>query len=154
MVSNSPNIVYCIGKSCGMTLKSEEKFLTADFTLPQQDAICDCGTIVCMKCKTVGHEPLNCSMFHDWDKNLQTVLDTLNNNWKKNNTKSCPGCKTDIEKNQGCMHMSCAKCKFQFCWLCMGEWSKHGSGTGGYFKCNLYKPSEDGDLGEEYIKRL
>lgn len=154
MVANSPNIAYCIGKSCNMAFKTEEKYLTSSLTLPQLDAICTCGSIVCMKCKQAGHEPLSCKMFSEWDSNLSSALDTLNNNWKKNNTKTCPGCKTDIEKNQGCMHMTCAKCRYEFCWLCMGDWKKHGSGTGGYFKCNLYQPNDDNDLGEEYIKRL
>jgi hypothetical protein len=36
----------------------------------------------------------------------------------------------------------------------MGDWKKHGNGTGGYFKCNLYKPENSDDLGAEYIKRL
>jgi len=34
--------------------------------------------------------------------------------------------------------MSCANCKHQFCWLCKGDWSKHGSQTGGYYVCNKY----------------
>ena len=154
MVESSPYLTYCIGKNCENCFKAEEKFLTSEWQLPQMDAICDCGSIVCLKCKKQGHEPLNCQMFKEWDDNLASVLDTLNNNWKKNNTKSCPGCKTDIEKNQGCMHMTCAKCRFEFCWLCMGDWKQHGSGTGGYFKCNLYKPDDSEDLGAEYIKRL
>lgn len=109
---------------------------------------------MCLKCKKTGHEPLTCALFKEWDDNLAAVLDTLNNNWKKNNTKDCPQCKTGIEKNQGCMHMTCAKCKYEFCWLCMGDWKKHGSGTGGYFKCNIYKPENNDDMGAEYIKRL
>ena len=154
MVEHSPNLVYCNGKSCDLTFKVEDKFLTSDLQLPQQDSVCKCGTIVCLKCKGSGHEPLNCKMYNEWDDNLSEVLDTLNNNWKKKNTKTCPACKTDIEKNQGCMHMTCAKCRFEFCWLCLGDWKKHGSGTGGYYKCNLYTPDEDSIKGEEYIKRL
>ncbi|UKZ62868.1 uncharacterized protein TrAtP1_004100 [Trichoderma atroviride] len=33
-------------------------------------------------------------------------------------TKPCPGCGWAIEKNDGCSHMTCAKCKHQFCYEC------------------------------------
>ena len=40
------------------------------------------------------------------------------------------------------MHMTCRKaqggCGFEFCWLCLGPWSTHGSRTGGYYACNNY----------------
>lgn len=35
--------------------------------------------------------------------------------------------------------MTCNMCKFEFCWMCMGDWKEHGSGTGGYYKCNKYE---------------
>lgn len=44
-------------------------------------------------------------------------------------TKSCPGCGSRIEKNEGCMHMTCTKCRYEFCWECLGPWAV-GGGTG------------------------
>lgn len=60
-------------------------------------------------------------------------------NWIMANTKPCPKCKKPIEKNQGCNHMSCRECNHGFCWVCLGDWKDHGSGTGGYYKCNKYQ---------------
>jgi ariadne-1 len=60
------------------------------------------------------------------------------------NTKDCPRCSKPIEKNQGCNHMSCRLCKHEFCWLCLGNWSEHGSATGGYYQCNKYEEAKKG----------
>jgi E3 ubiquitin-protein ligase RNF144 len=37
--------------------------------------------------------------------------------------KRCPreGCGHGIEKNEGCMHMTC-RCGHEFCWLCLNNW--------------------------------
>lgn len=36
--------------------------------------------------------------------------------------KRCPQCHMYIEKNEGCMHMTCCKCRHEFCWECMSSW--------------------------------
>lgn len=55
-------------------------------------------------------------------------------------------CSKPIEKNGGCMHMTCRKesagCGHEFCWLCRGAWSDHGSSTGGFYACNKYDASK------------
>ena len=58
--------------------------------------------------------------------------------WLKVNTKNCPKCKVRIEKNMGCMHMTCKKCKYEFCWLCMGDYKKHKQEVGTKL-CNSYE---------------
>jgi ariadne-1 len=66
--------------------------------------------------------------------------------WLIANTKRCPECSKPIEKNGGCMHMTCGKasggCGHEFCWLCRGPWSAHGAETGGYYACNKYDASK------------
>lgn len=32
-------------------------------------------------------------------------------------------------------HMTCKKCKHEFCWVCMGPWSEHGTA---WYSCNRY----------------
>ena len=34
----------------------------------------------------------------------------------------CPNCGVLIQKNGGCKHMVCGKCKYEFCWLCLGSY--------------------------------
>lgn len=70
---------------------------------------------------------------------MKNKSESENITWMIANTKNCPKCERPIEKNQGCNHMTCNMCKHEFCWMCMGSWSEHGSSTGGYYKCNKYE---------------
>jgi len=33
-------------------------------------------------------------------------------------------------------HMTCKKCKWEFCWVCMGPWSEHGTA---WYQCNRFE---------------
>jgi hypothetical protein len=54
-----------------------------------------------------------------------------------NTTKSCPRCHAAIEKNEGCNHMTCSNCGYEFCWLCSIRWP----GIGGH-PCPLHGEQE------------
>lgn len=43
------------------------------------------------------------------------------------NEQECPKCHATIEKDGGCNHMVCKRCRFDFCWVCLGPWEPHGS---------------------------
>ncbi len=47
-----------------------------------------------------------------------------NAKWIQENTRPCPRCLVNIEKNAGCKHMTCkqAGCGYEFCWLCGCDW--------------------------------
>jgi len=47
----------------------------------------------------------------------------------KEGCKRCPGCKTYIEKNEGCIHMTCIKCRHEFCWKCLSKWNSRCTST-------------------------
>jgi len=82
-------------------------------------------------------------MIGKWVKKCSDDSETCN--WISTNTKDCPKCQANIEKNGGCNHMTCKKCKNDFCWVCLGPWSEHNSA---YYKCNRYEEGEE-DTGRD-----
>jgi len=100
-----------------------------------RDVVCLCGYAWCFKCGLEAHSPLDCETLTKWNAKNSSSDDSA---WIKANTKTCPRCKNPIQKNEGCMHMTC-RCGHQFCWLCLGDWSDHGSQTGGYYACNKFQ---------------
>mmetsp|Transcript_26231 Transcript_26231/g.25078 ORF Transcript_26231/g.25078 Transcript_26231/m.25078 type:complete len:353 (-) Transcript_26231:167-1225(-) len=97
---------------------------------------CTCTNPFCFRCGEEAHDPCSCAQLSEWK--LKCVNESETANWILANTKKCPKCTTRIEKNQGCNHMNCKLCKYEFCWICMGNWTDHGQNTGGFYKCNRF----------------
>ncbi|XP_010570790.1 PREDICTED: ankyrin repeat and IBR domain-containing protein 1 isoform X5 [Haliaeetus leucocephalus] len=115
-----------------------------------------CGHDFCRACweaECLGeaHEPCDCQTWKDWLQKISEMKpeelvgvseayeDAANCLWLLTNSKPCANCKSPIQKNEGCNHMQCAKCKYDFCWICLEEWKKHSSSTGGYYRCTRYE---------------
>lgn len=156
-VEKASFVVPCIETDCKFYFTASDSLVDPETDkLPSQIAICKCGKCNCLCCRKLGHEPLTCKHFEEWTNSIDKIMDSLNELWKKENSKPCPKCKSNIEKNQGCMHMTCLKCKHQFCWLCLDDWKTHGANTGGFFKCNIYKEEDDTTKKDSHrdVKRL
>ncbi|XP_008292057.1 E3 ubiquitin-protein ligase parkin [Stegastes partitus] len=44
-------------------------------------------------------------------------------------TKRCPQCSVPVERNGGCMHMQCPRCRMEWCWLCGAPWNRDCMGN-------------------------
>jgi len=94
------------------------------------EVTCKCDFVFCFNCHAEGHTPTTCEINKKWEE--KNTSESENVTWIKANTKPCPSCKKCIEKNQGCNHMTCSQCHYEFCWICMGDWKAHN----GNYNCN------------------
>lgn len=100
------------------------------FTLPTA-ATCHNHHTFCVSCTQPAHSPCSCGQYPQWAQLVQQETkiagDTLKENatgddianalWVAANTKRCPRCNAAIEKDEGCLHMSCRSCRKEFCKL-------------------------------------
>ena len=59
------------------------------------------------------------------NRELEKEIEKLNPRERalfKESNKQCPKCSAIIQKNQGCTHMTCIACKYEFCWKCLGPY--------------------------------
>lgn len=137
-VDDNAQIKWCPAPGCTNAIRCER-------VGRKQAVTCKCGFAFCFRCSDfeVGdHNPVDCEHLEKWRQKASDESENVK--WMMANTKKCPKCRSPIEKNGGCMHMTCriASCAFEFCWLCRGPWTEHGSATGGYYQCNKYDASD------------
>jgi len=135
-ISECKELQGCLGADCQFVQQ-----FTSESLNKLTDVQCKkCDHVYCIKCKQKGHRPCPCAIADQWW--MKATSEAENMQWILAKTKKCPKCHVPIEKNQGCNHMTCKHCKHEFCWLCKGDWNKHGSATGGYYKCNIYEENK------------
>eukprot|EP00245_Coleochaete_scutata_P005603 TRINITY_DN19268_c0_g1_i1.p1 TRINITY_DN19268_c0_g1~~TRINITY_DN19268_c0_g1_i1.p1 ORF type:complete len:588 (-),score=91.66 TRINITY_DN19268_c0_g1_i1:664-2427(-) len=145
-VEDSRKTKWCPGPGCEYAVELDVSFSSS------YDIVCKCGYNFCWHCLADAHRPVDCQTVTEWMQKNSTEAE--NTNWILANSKPCPKCKRPIEKNQGCMHMSCSPpCKFEFCWLCLGAWSEHGERTGGFYACNRYETAKQEGVYDETERR-
>ena len=104
-ILKDPNKKYCPEPDCDNYLekKGEQKYVK-----------CKNGHEYCFECLRKPHGDSSCEQFMEKEFMI----------WKKDKrVKKCPRCKIYTEKNEGCNHMTCTNCKYQWCWLCEGSYT-------------------------------
>lgn len=65
------------------------------------------------------HDGLTCEEFEEINEGVVASETEV-----KKISKPCPKCKIDIQKGEGCNHMTCSVCKYEFCYLCLADFDK------------------------------
>ena len=68
-----------------------------------------CHQDFCHNCQIAWHKGKSCKqvqkeMYKDWAFQI--------------GAHKCPKCQSPVEKNKGCMHMTCGVCRYDYCWVC------------------------------------
>uniref|UniRef100_A0A8C8STZ7 Cullin 9 n=1 Tax=Pelusios castaneus TaxID=367368 RepID=A0A8C8STZ7_9SAUR len=91
------------------------------------EACSKCSWISCFNCNfPEAHYPASCSHMSQWMDDggyyEGMTVEAQSKHLAKLISKRCPSCQAQIEKNEGCLHMTCAKCNHGFCWRCLKPW--------------------------------
>ncbi|RMC07795.1 hypothetical protein DUI87_15264 [Hirundo rustica rustica] len=97
-----------------------------------------CFWISCFNCNfPEAHYPASCSHMSRWvddDGYYEGMTsEAQSKHLAKLISKHCPNCQAQIEKNEGCLHMTCAKCNHGFCWRCLKPWRPNHKD---YYNCS------------------
>ncbi|GIX72467.1 ankyrin repeat and IBR domain-containing protein 1 [Caerostris extrusa] len=159
-VESNPSMKWCPSPGCARAVKVPEMEKTSDeiialsFSVPpslSHSVDCGNGHYFCWECLGEAHAPCGCEKWREWHSKIAEIKpqelkhtyseteQAENSLWMVTNSKPCPNCKSPIQRNEGCNHMKCIKCKYEFCWVCLESWKKHSPTTGGYFRCNRHE---------------
>ncbi|KAI8518151.1 regulation of intralumenal vesicle formation [Branchiostoma belcheri] len=125
--------VLCPGRGCGVGILPDGNTNMVECV---RQAGSGCGLVFCKVCKEAYHTgpcgetaPQPSAPANNYRVDTQRARRAR---WERRTaatiartTKACPGCKVRTEKNDGCMHMTCPRCHFQWCWLCEREWGRN-----------------------------
>lgn len=110
--SKQSHTKYCQTPDCNFAFINESKC--------QSNITCEqCHKTYCAQCLINHPEYMSCQAAKE---NYSTADDKANQSWKNQHSKQCPHCHTNIEKNRGCDHITCTKCRHEFCWKCMEKY--------------------------------
>ena len=107
-----PNVEFCPYPNCeSYAIKKDTNFVSCIHN----------GHKFCFNCRNYWHDKGRCNIdIYSYYKKWKT----------SSKIKRCPRCKYLIEKNEGCNHMTCLNCKYEWCWICSKEYKPGHYGLG------------------------
>lgn len=92
-----------------------------------------------LKCRACGYSYcFDCSEAFHGDSPCPSPSDSLSPT-----LKFCPKCHVKVERSEGCSHMVCPRCRFEWCWLCGKPYFSMHFMTCDVMRSELRNPSND-----------
>ena len=142
-LENNPEFIWC-AHGCGSGQLNEG----GPMNNPVQCV--NCHHLTCFNHRGRWHDGMTCQ---EYDLPRNDGQKHASERWIDSHTKKCPKCPAHIEKNQGCDHMTCSKCKHEFCWECFAGYAKikqHGPYLH-YRTCKYYPTTETRTLFRRFL---
>ncbi|CAD8106650.1 unnamed protein product [Paramecium primaurelia] len=118
LLDRDETIRWCVRPGCDKYIKGKSMF--------SNTIKCECGQEICYECRREDHPGMTCEQA--LDKYYELTLKQLV-------IQRCPKCKAPIQKKEGCNHMTCYQCRFQFCWLCRARYTRMHFDSDNCFGC-------------------
>ena len=119
-----PGMRHCPTPDCPESFTNEEN--------RAQNMVCQsCMTQYCANCLLPHSHGMTCKEAQEVEQlkpiqNSKDKAERATRELLEKNTKKCPRCSVNIEKNEGCQHMTCRQCRYDFCWNCLGDYDVNG----------------------------
>ena len=128
-IMNDPNKKLCPYPNCDSYLELKN--------IRNKDVTCKNNHTYCFECLKKPHGNLPC------DGNMDnSIIEYAMNNF----VKKCPQCSIITEKNNGCNHITCTKCGYQWCWLCNEKYDTTHFTKGKCKGFQFFQPKNDYDI--------
>lgn len=114
-LAQDPSVRWCPTPSCETILRGG--------SVAQPHLRCDrCRAELCFKCSERWHPHSTCAEASA--ASLAQLLGGSSGSLSSTEElKRCPSCSMGIVRSTGCNFLRCSRCDFEFCWLCLGEYS-------------------------------
>ena len=128
-IINNPNKKFCPYPNCNSFAELKE--------IKNKNVKCLNNHKFCFLCLEKPHDGKPC----------KDILDKSMQKFSKNNfIKKCPHCGIITEKAEGCNHITCSKCNYQWCWLCNGKYTTEHFREGKCRGFQFFKPKNENDI--------
>ncbi|ETS73616.1 hypothetical protein PFICI_14562 [Pestalotiopsis fici W106-1] len=123
-ISSQPNFRWCLREGCISGSLYDDPATVPSSVQDEADANCiecsECNFTMCYTCQSPWHADLTCAQYASQREHSFTETQT----WLAEHTKPCPGegCGVQVQKGDGCFHMTCSRCHYEFCWECLADW--------------------------------
>ena len=128
-VINDPNKKLCPFPNCDSFLELKE--------IKNQYVTCENNHTYCFECLKEPHGNLPCN-----EKVDNSIIEYAKNNF----VKKCPNCGIITEKQNGCNHITCSKCQYQWCWLCNQKYENNHFNEGKCKGFQFFKPKNEYEI--------
>ncbi|EPE29696.1 RING/U-box [Glarea lozoyensis ATCC 20868] len=148
---DDPSFIMCLGPNCDSGQLHEGG---------ENEPIMECNSChfkTCFVHKLPWHSGQTCEEY-DLDRKEKLDQEAATNELLQRETKTCPNksCGLHVMKISGCDHMTCHRCRFEFCWLCLAPYQAiraHGNHyhekNCRYYFDDTYGPRYEYDSDEE-----